>query len=173
MYYSARTAPKPIAFPRGTSVLSPTASFETTASMPAESIDTIPSDRDFFEMRAAYQATGGTARGDDLGRLLEDHRRGDGASLARLVVSGEVFGFEWQRLFWVPMFQFELRDLSLKPGPRRVLAELASEFDGWTLAIWFSQPNCWLNERRPVDVLDSNLPAVLGAARADRFIAAG
>lgn len=173
MYYSTRTAPKPIAFPHATAVMRPTASFETTASMPAESIDTVPSDRDFFEMRAAYQATGGTARGDDLARLLEDHRRGDSVSLARLIVSGEVFGFEWQRLFWVPMFQFELRDLSLKPGPRRVLAELACEFDGWTLAIWFSQPNCWLNERRPVDVLDSNLPAVLGAARADRFIAAG
>jgi len=138
-----------------------------------ESIDNLPSDRDFFAMRGAYRASGGTARGDDLARLLEDHRRGDRVSLARLVVSGEIFGFEWRRLFWVPMFQFEPRDLSLKRGPRQVLAELASEFDGWTLAIWFSQPNCWLNERRPVDVLDSNLPAVLGAARADRFIAAG
>lgn len=138
-----------------------------------ESIDAVPSDRDFLAMRAAYLATGGTARGDDLARLLEDRRRGDGVSLARLIVAGEVFGFEWHRLFWVPMFQFELRDLSLKPGPRQVLAELASEFDGWTLAIWFSEANCWLNERRPVDVLDSNLAAVLGAARTDRFIAAG
>ena len=39
--------------------------------------------------------------------------------------------------------------------------------------MWFSQPNHWLRNRRPVDVLDVSLTAVLRAARADRFIANG
>ena len=71
------------------------------------------------------------------------------------------------------MFQFELRDLSVKQGPRKVLAELSPVLDGWALAAWFARPNSWLNDRSPVDTLDSNLAAVLAAARADRFVASG
>ena len=168
-----RTAPPPIRFPQTAQGMISDSSLERMAQAPDEDAGSPPSDRDFVAMRAAYRTTGGIAPGDDLARLLEDRRRGDGVSLARLIACSAVFGFEWRRVFWIPMFQFELRDLSLKPAPRQVLAELAAEFDGWTLATWFAQPNCWLNELRPVDALDSNLQAVLGAARADRFIAAG
>ena len=137
----------------------------------ADEIGALPGDRGFAALCASYRATGGTARGDDLARLLEDHQCGDFAGLARLIVADEVFGFECRDTFWVPMFQFDLRDLSIKAGPRQVRAELGSEFDGWTLAA--ARPNSWLNDRRPVDLLDSNLPEVLGAARADRFIVTG
>ena len=133
----------------------------------------LPEDRDFLAMHAAYRASGGLARGDDLARLFEDRRCGDFISLAGLITAGEIFSFDWHRSFWVPMFQFELRDLSIKPGPRQVLAELARAFDGWSLAIWFARPNSCLNGHRPVDLLDSDLPAVLDAARTDRFVALG
>jgi hypothetical protein len=130
-------------------------------------------EREFAALRVAYRATGGVACGDDLARLLEDQRCGDFVSLARLIASRDIFGFVWQHAFWVPMFQFDLRDLTIKSGPRRVLAELAAEFDGWALADWFVRASSWLNGQRPVDLLDSDLPSVLKAARADRFIAAG
>ena len=133
----------------------------------------LSSDREFAAMRTAYGATGGIARGDDLARLLEDSQRGDFVSLARLIVSGQVFCLDWHHNSWVPMFQFDLRDLSINQGPRRVRAELGNEFDGWSLGAWFARSNSWLNGRRPVDLLDSNLSAVLEASRADRFIAAG
>lgn len=136
-------------------------------------IDARPSSTKFAALLTAFRATGGTARGDDLARLLEDRQCGDIVSLAKLLVAGEVFGFEWREALWIPMFQFELRDLSLKPGPKQVLAELAGSCDGWTIAAWFVRANCGLAERRPVDLLDSDLPAVLDAARAARFIAAG
>ena len=71
------------------------------------------------------------------------------------------------------MFQLDLRDLSLKLAQQPVLAELAPVFDNWSLADWFARPNAWLCDRSPVNVLASNLPAVLEAARADRFIANG
>lgn len=138
-----------------------------------EGIRRVPSDRDFVAMRTGYRATGGIARGDDLARLLEDTQSGDLTSLARLIATGEVFGFEWHGSFWVPMFQFELRDLSAKPSVRQVQRELAQVFDGWTIAVWFAQRNSWLDEQRPVDLLDTQFPAVLRAARADRFIATG
>jgi hypothetical protein len=132
-----------------------------------------PSAQGFAALRAAYLPTGGIAHGDDLARLLEDRQLGGFVSLGRLLVLGGVFSFEWQGSFWIPMFQFELRDLSLKPGPRQVLAELMPLFSGWSLAAWFVRPNSWLNDQIPVDLLDLNLPAVLEAARADRFVVAG
>lgn len=130
-------------------------------------------DAAFAAMRAAYQPVGGLARGDDLARLLEDRACGDFVSLARLIVDGEVFAFEWRRTYWIPMFQFDLADLSIKRGLRQVLLELGGRFDGWRLAAWFVEPNEWLGCERPVDLMDSNLPEVVQAARADRFVAAG
>ena len=67
----------------------------------------------------------------------------------------------------------ELRDLSVKPGPRHVLAELKPVFDNWELAVWFVQPNSWLQTKRPLDLLDVDFAGVLEAARAHRFSAAG
>jgi hypothetical protein len=81
-------------------------------------------------------------------------------------------GFEWRHTFWIPLFQFT-EELEVKPGLKAVLAELASEYDGRRLAEWFVEPNGWLEERRPIDVLDANPDEVLQAARADRFVATG
>lgn len=127
---------------------------------------------DFVAMRSAYHAAGGFAGGDDLARLLEDCGRGSFSGLARRIVAGDLFGFEWRQTFWIPMFQFT-DDLEVKPGLKAVLAELASEYDGRRLADWFVEPNAWLEERRPIDVLDAHPDEVLQAARADRFVATG
>jgi hypothetical protein len=132
-----------------------------------------PSHAQFCALRAAYGPSGGLARGDDLARLLEDRQQGGFVSLARVIVGREVFGFKWHDELWVPMFQFELRDLSIKRAHRPVLAELTPVFDNWSLADWFVRPNSWLSDQCPVQLLASNLLAVLNAARADRFIASG
>ncbi len=131
-------------------------------------------DDDAFEsLRLAYQGVGGLALGDDLARLLEDRDRGDYVSLARLIASNRVFGFEWQHGFWIPMFQFDLSDLSARRGLRQVLGEMSAGIDGWRLAAWFVAPNARLTQGRPVDLLDTRLADVLRAARADRFVVAG
>ena len=137
------------------------------------SIDELPTRRGFAALLAAYRASGGTARGDDVARLLEDHGLGNFIGLARLVAANEVFGFEWRSTIWIPMFQFDLHDLSVKPSARMVLAELGDGFDGWARAAWFAQPNSWLQCRKPVDLMDKELNQVLSAARADRYIAVG
>lgn len=124
-----------------------------------------PSSDGFTELLGAYKTVGGTARGEDVACLLKEHLRGDYVSLARLLVAGDVFGFEWRETLWIPMFQFEQQDLELKRGPRQVLARLSGELDGWALATWFTQANDCLGGRRPVDMLDADLPAVLRAAR--------
>ena len=134
--------------------------------------DLVPRERAEFEsLRAAYGASGGLAAGDELARLLEDGRQGGYAGLARLIVSAEVFGFGWRQAFWVPMFQFDLADLTVRPGSKEVLAELVPTYDGWALARWFVEPSAWLDGRRPLDLLPTDRPSVLEAARADRFVA--
>lgn len=133
----------------------------------------LPTDRDYLHMREAYRASGGTVRRDALARVLHGCDGAHDQTLGKLLVTHDIFSFEWRAVHWVPMFQFDLRDMSVKPRPQRVVAELAHVFDGWALAMWFSQPNHWLRNRRPVDVLDVTLTGVLRAARADRFIANG
>ena len=133
----------------------------------------LPTDRDFAGMREAYRGSGGTVRRDALARVLHGAEGAHDATLGKLLVTHDVFSFEWREVHWVPMFQFDLRDMSVRPRPQRVIVELGEVFDGWALAMWFSQPNHWLRGRRPVDVLDSSLTGVLAAARADRFIASG
>jgi len=129
-----------------------------------------PSEAGIEKLRIAYRASGGIATSDDLARLVESYAHLDVARLARLIVGGGVFGFDWQHAYWIPMFQFQRQDLSIKSGPQRVAAVLGSVFDGWTLCAWFAQPNSWLNDRRPVDLLDTEFDAVLYAARGDLFL---
>ena len=74
---------------------------------------------------------------------------------------------------WLPSFQFEAGTGRLRPSCGAVIRELESVFDGWDLAQWFASGNIWLGNQRPVDLLDSCPECVLGAARADRFIAVG
>jgi hypothetical protein len=138
-----------------------------------DSIVDLPSLSAFEALLETYRATGGTASGDDLARVLDDLGLGDFIGLARLISMNAVFGFEWGGTLWVPMFQFEPRDLSVRPETALVLDELGSGFDGWARAAWFAKPNCWLTDRRPVDMLETDLPEVLSAARIDRFIAVG
>ncbi len=131
----------------------------------------LPDDRDFGLMLARYQASGGLARADDLARWMEQVHHSDFISLARLMASGEMLSFLWHGTSWVPMFQFEPGGLALRPGPQQVFAVLAGTFDGWALAMWLTQPNDRLLGHSPVELLGSDLPAVLRAARQDRFVA--
>ncbi len=127
----------------------------------------VPNEHDFAQLNTAYAASGGMARANDLARLREEPCCDYCMSLEKLIALRAVFGFDWQRTYWVPMFQFQA-DLRLKPGPRKVLAEVASVCDGWSLALWFVRPCPRLNAQTPVALVDSNLPDVLQAARDDR-----
>jgi len=137
----------------------------TYAALPAHDFGPAASDLGLVALREAYRPSGGIARGDDLGRLLEDYCCGDFVNLARWIVGGRVFGFEWHHTLWLPMFQFETHGLAPKPGLIRVLAELPPELEGWTLAAWFARANHWLNGRRPADLLDSARGELIVAAR--------
>jgi uncharacterized protein (DUF2384 family) len=50
---------------------------------------------------------------------------------------------------------------------------LGHAFDGWGVSTWFVEPHESLARHRPVDLLESNLRAILQAARADHAVGAG
>lgn len=141
--------------------------------MPDAHIGWFPNDRGFVAMLQTYRPTGGIMRGDDLARLFQHHRRGDVTTLAKSIVAQEIFGFYWAHEFWVPMCQFDLSNLSIKQALRQVRSELPKDMDGWVLAAWLAEPNAWLMGLKPVDLLDTDPPALLRAARADHMIAQG
>lgn len=89
------------------------------------------------------------------------------------MVDGAVISLEWQVDTWLPLFQFDASDMAPRPGLAQVVAEFAGVLDGWEQAEWFVRPNSALAERVPAACMIAELPAVLGAARADRFVAVG
>ena len=135
--------------------------------------DVLPSGPGFIALLEAFRATGGTAPGDVLGRLLEEHCAGSAVSLAKLVHTGQVFGLEWRNSLWIPMFQFDPDDLSLRASAQQVRALLPQLWSGWTLAAWFARANPLLGGSSPADMLDADLPAVIDAALAQPGADAG
>ncbi len=128
-------------------------------------------DDQFIAMLNAYRGSGGLARKESLIALFS--RRGgiDADTLANWIADREVLGFEWQSRTWLPIFQFNLIDMTRPPVLRQVLAELIPVYAPWELVNWFAQPNPWLADRVPADALGHDPSAVMQAARADRFIA--
>jgi hypothetical protein len=127
-----------------------------------------PCGSSFVALLEAFRATGGTAPGDIVGRLLEEHQVGNAVSLATLIYTGQVFGFEWRASLWIPVFQFDADDLRLKAAPQRVRAALPPVWSGWAVAAWFATPNAELDGCCPADRLgtDTEGNAVLRAAQA-------
>jgi hypothetical protein len=127
-----------------------------------------PGDNGFIALCQAYRASGGIARGDDMAHWMAGRGQGSSLHLAALIVGRDAFSFQWRDTFWVPMFQFSPLHPAWGEGARQVLGELGPVLDGWSLAAWFATGNGWLANRRPLDLLTSNLPLVLAAAHADR-----
>jgi hypothetical protein len=148
-----------------------TSAFGETLHSVGDELGDLPDECSFLALCEAYGPTGGVAWGEDLDRTLRSG--GCERSLARLLASRQVLGFEWRGTTWVPMAQFALSSLELKPGFLQVWSELADDLDGWEVATWFARRNTWLSGQRPADLLDADLPAVLNAARTDRFVSVG
>lgn len=127
----------------------------------------------FAAMCKAFRPSGGMARGEDLAHTMAAHRQGDYASLARQIVDRDVLSFEWEASYWLPMFQFDLHDLSVRRDLLPLIWELQNDCDGWALATWFARAHADLGGQAPVELLDTELAAVLVAARAGRQVETG
>ena len=155
----------PIAFRKGSSLM-PAQAKSLLGRFERISIDgDFPSGSGFIALLEAFRPTGGTAPDEIVARLLEEHQVGISVSLAKLIYTGQVFGFEWRTSLWIPMFQFDADNLTLKARPQQVRAELPPLWSGWMNASWFASPNVWLDGRSPAEMIDSDIDAVLRAAQ--------
>ena len=125
----------------------------------------------FEELFAAFDAAGGIAQTEEVEQLLEEHGNGDRMKFSKALSKGEILSIAWSDIRWVPLFQLEPQDLSVRREVASVLGELYGIYDDWELGRWFTEPNGWLDARRPVDVIWLLPKRVAQAARADRFIA--
>jgi hypothetical protein len=130
---------------------------------------TTPQDRAFIALQNAYRPHGGLSRLHTLNMVGVDRSGGQECEVGGLFAAGALFGFQWYGDVWIPLFQFTLPGPTIAAGPQSVVAELGRNGDGWALASWFVQPNGWLASKSPIECLDSRLPDVLEAARAERF----
>ena len=131
-------------------------------------------DRQFVAMLDGYRDSGGLCRAREIQEVMArstDVGGPDAAVLNGWIMQREVICFEWQASAWLPWFQFNRPGMTPHPQLRPVLQELNTVYDPWEIGCWFARPNPWLDQRTPVDALRANLPELLHAARAERFIA--
>ena len=129
--------------------------------------------RQFLNMLGAFHRTGGIARVEEVVQLFNARGGPKVEILATWIERRQVICFKWRLDIWLPWFQFHRAELVPHPQLSPIFSELTPVFDPWEMATWFAHPNPWLAERTPVHMLVIDLPAVLTAARADRFIADG
>ena len=125
----------------------------------------------YREMERSFRDNGGIASADEVIAMLGRHTDQPISMLARWIVDREVLSFDWQARKVLPLFQFEMRALTLRPPVIDVIRELLPVLNDWELAFWFARPNGWLDGAAPVETIDLNARAVYDAARADRYLA--
>jgi hypothetical protein len=79
-------------------------------------------------------------------------------------VAGQVFAIEHRGSRYYPAFQF---DANGRPRPvigQVLLALQPYGLDGWEIALWFTTASGWLDDRRPVDLLDEDPAEIITAA---------
>lgn len=123
-------------------------------------------DARFVDLLTAYRSSGGLATGHEIAA----RRPLTGLpELARAIAAREVIAMEWGGHRWLPFFQFERGELSVREPVRLLINELAPVLDDAGLVQWFVDPNPGLDNRRPVRALDDDYACVHDAARALRF----
>lgn len=127
----------------------------------------LPSCHAFVAMLEIYRSSGGMLRAENLSRLLKTHGAEGASNLTGLLASRAVYGFHWQESMWVPMFQFDPRNLSVNRLPSQVREALGPDFEDWSLASWFARRNPKLGNQRPVELLESDFSELMQAARED------
>jgi hypothetical protein len=122
----------------------------------------------FVALLNAFRPSGGLARAPEVVARFKRQGVNDVSPMASWLLNRQVISVEWQSKIWLPLFQFSPTGMALRAGLSSVLAELVVRYDEWAIADWFAQPNVWLADCAPADVLAVAAPQVLNAARAAR-----
>lgn len=127
----------------------------------------------YLEMFKGYASTGGFADGDALAISAHGQQRNSLSTLARAIAGRNVVSVVWGDQHKLPLFQFEPGTTNVLLPVVNVMQELSDVFDDWHLALWFCQPNVWLDYSTPVQLVSNCGKSVHDAARADRYLVKG
>ena len=120
-----------------------------------------------------YSRSGGVLSGQEVSLLMRRHCDQPVSQLARWIVNSNIISFDHQGQTWIPLFQFDQEQMTIKPAVSALLAELAPRINGNELAVWFVSPNECLSGATPLEAIEVDFAAVLKAASADRFAMRG
>ncbi len=141
--------------------------------LPATNAGPVPCPIQLSRIQWGLQSTGGLccegALVDAMACAATDARR----LLDRWIADRHVLSLTWLGRRLLPAFQFDFRAASLRPAVGQVVREFDSVFSEWECVEWFATPNLWLADSAPADMALRDPGAVIGAARADRYIAVG
>ncbi|MDH6170756.1 hypothetical protein M2282_005934 [Variovorax boronicumulans] len=127
----------------------------------------------YREMEHAFRATGGLVSSDDIVSLLMSRTDQPISRLARWIVNHDVISFQWQSRTLLPLFQFDLFTVTPHLSVTAVIRELIPALSDWETCLWFLAPNAWLGDTSPLDSILLDAPAVVDAARGERFLLRG
>ncbi len=129
----------------------------------------VPSAAEVWHARQSAQAREelvrefGALSAEEVAELAGSKARNRSALASRWHSEGRILAVPWHGRTLYPGFQFcDGRPSTTVAAAAATLRERGLE--GWSLALWFTTPNGWLWDRRPVDLLDEDREGVLAAA---------
>lgn len=106
----------------------------------------------------------GALDSEQVAQLAGSTAKNRSATVSRYLAGGQVFAIEHRGGRYYPAFQFDA-DGRPRPAVAQVLAALEPYgLNGWEIALWFTTASGWLDDRRPVDLLDDNPDKIVAAA---------
>jgi hypothetical protein len=123
-------------------------------------------------LERSFLASGGVATAEEVSLLLRRHCEQPLSQLARWIVGRSVIHFERNGQMLLPLFQFNVDDMSLLPAVPSTLAHLDPTLDANETARWFVTPNAELDGDQPVRRMASDAESVIAAARAHQLVEA-
>jgi hypothetical protein len=141
----------------------------TSAALPALDIEA----SEYRELESAFRQRGGLVESETLTELLRTRMDQPISRLSRWIVDRDVLSLTWSSRMMVPLFQFDPFSLLPHPAVGEVTRELAPVLGDWSLALWLVRPHALLGCLAPVVAFQHHAPAVVDAARAQRYLVCG
>lgn len=105
--------------------------------------------------------------------FAQSRARNRNALASRWAGEKRIFGVLSDRITLFPAFQFNPDTRQPYPEVREVIRALESDYEGWSLAIWFVTPNDWLEGKAPLDCWSDDRATVVAAARSEQAMFGG
>lgn len=119
-------------------------------------------------LRAEFMVRSPGLTAVEVAAFAQSRARNRNALASRWAGEKRIFGMLSDRITLFPSFQFNSDTRQPYPEVRDVISALESDYEGWSLAIWFITPNDWLEGRAPLDCWSADRAAVVAAAQSEQ-----